>query len=61
MLVSMGEITESITSCALAPGKLAVTVMVEGVILGYWVTGSTKIAIVPASRKSREMTIAKRG
>ena len=57
----MGEITESITSCALAPGKLAVTVMVEGVMLGYWVTGSTKIAIVPASRKSREMTIAKRG
>src|SRR5580693_8008825 len=49
------------TVCASAPVKLLVICTVGGVISGYWLIGIFRIASVPTSKITREMTIAVTG
>ena len=46
---------------ALAPGYIAVTCTVGGVIEGYWSIGSTKSDTPPATRSNNDSTVAKMG
>ncbi len=58
---SMGTATFSSTTRALAPTKKVSTVMVGGLMGGYWAMGRVKMATVPAMTITREITMAKMG
>src|SRR6201999_188677 len=56
--VSMAVVVVCSTVCASAPVKLLVICTVGGVISGYWLTGMDRMARLPTSRITREITIA---
>jgi len=58
---SMGAATLFATTSALAPGYVAETVMVGGVMSGYCAIGRFTIATAPASVMTIEITAAKIG
>src|SRR6202012_1989737 len=59
--VSMAVVVVCSTVCASAPVKLLVICTVGGVISGYWLIGIFRIASVPTSRITSEITIAVTG
>src|SRR5205085_811801 len=58
---SIGAATLFVTTSALAPGYVALTVICGGVISGYWAMGRLNIATAPASVMTIEMTDAQIG
>src|SRR5580704_11205753 len=59
--VSMAVVVVCSTVCASAPTKLLVICTVGGVISGYWLIGIFRMASVPTSRITREITMAVTG
>ena len=58
---SIGIPTVCAIVSALAPGYIAVTCTVGGVIEGYWSIGNTKSDTPPATRSNSDSTVAKIG
>src|SRR5204862_801406 len=58
---SIGAATVSATTWALAPGYLAVTWTVGGVISGYSATGRRAAAMAPSRTMTRDITQARTG
>ncbi len=58
---SIGAATVSATTVALAPGYVAFTSTVGGVISGNWATGNTPTATAPAMTITMDITLAKIG